>query len=82
MTFNGAVLALLLHAHTPLVLTEIHAALRRAGYELASDQPVKQLANALGYEASIGRARRTARGTYTIGSLSPYRRRLASAQRT
>jgi hypothetical protein len=74
-----AVLAILLRANTPLTLTEIHGALRRDGYELASQHPVKQLANALGYEASRGRARRTARGTYRIGTLSPYRRRLASA---
>jgi hypothetical protein len=73
-----AVLTLLVHADAPLTLTEIHSALRLAGYELTSEQPVKQLANALGYETQKGRARRTARGTYALGTLSSYRRRLAA----
>jgi hypothetical protein len=65
-------------ARTPLTLAEIHRALHLAGYRLTGTNPVKQLADALGYEERRGRVRRVARGTYELGQLSPARRRRAA----
>jgi hypothetical protein len=72
-----AALGVLLRAERPLTLEEIHRALHLTGYRLRGRHPVKQLADALGYEHRNGRARRVARGTYRIGELTPARRRKA-----
>ncbi len=72
-----AALGVLVRAQRPLGLTEIHAALHLAGYRLSGPHPVKQLADALGYEHDNGRARRIMRGVYAPGTLSPSRRRRA-----
>ncbi|MSX32744.1 MAG: hypothetical protein F2782_04500, partial [Actinobacteria bacterium] len=70
-----AALAVLAREQRPLTLPEIHRALHANGYRLHHVGSVKQLADALGYEHDIGRARRVARGIYEIGELSPYERR-------
>lgn len=72
-----AALAVLIRAGTPLTLTEIHRGLHLNGFVIASNNRVKALADALGYEHRQGRARRTARGVYAVGELSPWRRRQA-----
>jgi hypothetical protein len=59
-----AALAALGRAGVPQALPDIHRALHLAGQRLTSDQPVKQLADALRYEEQKGRVRRVARGTY------------------
>jgi hypothetical protein len=74
-----AALGVLVRAGTPLPLPEIHRALHLTGFRIAGRHAVKQLADALRYEHEHGRARRTARGTYAIGELSPARRRRALA---
>jgi acyl-CoA synthetase (AMP-forming)/AMP-acid ligase II len=58
-----------------LPLPEIHTLLHRRGFAVAGPNPVKRLADALGYEHRKGRARRTRRGWYELGELSPRRRR-------
>ena len=58
------VVAALGAAGRPLTLTEIRRALHLSGYVLASDQPVKQLGDALRYEERLGRVRRVERATY------------------
>lgn len=45
-------------------LTELHVLLHRRGYEVDSDNAVKALADALGYETDNGRASRVGRGIY------------------
>ncbi|HEY7136153.1 MAG TPA: hypothetical protein VIB48_13900 [Acidimicrobiia bacterium] len=70
-----AALGVLVRAGRPLTLPEIHRALHVAGYEVAGQRPVKDLADALGYEHDHGRARRVRRGVYEVGELTPYRRR-------
>ena len=72
-----AALGVLVRAGTPMPLPEIHRALHLTGFRIAGRHAVKQLADALRYEHEHGRARRTARGTYAIGELSPARRRRA-----
>jgi hypothetical protein len=72
-----AALGVLVRAGTPLTLSEIHRALHLTGFRIAGAHAVKQLADALRYEHAHDRARRTARGTYVIGELSPARRRRA-----
>jgi hypothetical protein len=62
-------------------LSEIHRALHLSGFVIGGPHVVKTLGDALGYEHRKGRARRTARGTYVIGELSPARRRRALAVR-
>jgi hypothetical protein len=74
-----AALGVLVRAGTPMTLAEIHRALHLTGFRIAGRHAVKQLGDALGYEHEHGRARRTARGTYVIGELSPARRRRALA---
>ena len=61
-----AVLASLAHAGRSLTLTEIHRSLHLSGYQLGSDNPVKQLGDALRYEELQGRVRRVERGTYSL----------------
>ena len=73
---RDAALGVLLRADGPLLLAEIHRALHLGGHVLLATDPVKQLGDALGYEARRGTVRRVARGTYVIGTLSPYRRRV------
>jgi hypothetical protein len=75
-----AALGVLVRSGTPMTLPEIHRALHLTGFRIAGHHVVKQLADALGYEHDHGRARRTARGTYMIGELSPARRRRAMAR--
>jgi hypothetical protein len=58
------VVATLHTADRPLTLTEIRRALHLSGYVLASEQPVKQLGDALRYEEHLGRVRRVERATY------------------
>jgi len=59
-----AVLASLRKAGGPLTVSQIHRSLHLSGYCLRSEQPVKQLGDALRYEELQGRVRRVARGTY------------------
>jgi hypothetical protein len=59
-----AVVAALHTADRPLTLTEIRRALHLSWYVLASEQPVKQLGDALRYEEHLGRVRRVERATY------------------
>lgn len=48
----------------PMRLVELHRLLHRHHFAVASRHAVKALADALGYEADEGRARRIRRGTY------------------
>jgi hypothetical protein len=76
-----ASLAVLARAGSPLALPEIHRALHLNGFVVAGDHAVKTLGDALAYECRAARVRRTARGVYAIGDLSPARRRRALALR-
>jgi hypothetical protein len=71
-------LAVLARNARPMTLVEIHRELHLNGYAIASRNPVKQLANSLGYEDITGRARRVERGTYTLALLNPGDRRRIS----
>jgi hypothetical protein len=73
---RDAALRTLLRADGPLTLAEIHRALHLGGHVLLAADPVKQLGDALGYEERRGVVRRIARGTYALGTLTPYRRRV------
>jgi hypothetical protein len=73
---RDAALRVLLRADAPLALAEIHRALHLQGFVLSGSDPVKQLGDALGYEERRGIVRRVERGTYVIGTLTPYRRRV------
>ena len=66
-----AALAVLAEHRRPMKLVEIHRELHLSGYAIASRHPVKRLADALGYETRIGRARRIDRGVYAVGQLNP-----------
>ncbi len=59
-------LAILRVHRSPLRLVDLHADLHRRGFAVASDQPVKALADALGYERLEGRVRRVERGVYEL----------------
>lgn len=72
-----AALGVLLRARRPMTLPEIHRGLHAAGFAIDGWHPVKQLADALGWEHEKKRARRVARGVYEVGQLSAYRRRRA-----
>jgi hypothetical protein len=72
---RSAALAVLARNARPMKLTEIHRELHLNGYAIASREPVKRLADCLGYESGKGRARRTDRGTYALGLLNPAERR-------
>jgi hypothetical protein len=61
-----AVIAALAAAGRPLTLTEIRRALHLSGYVLTSEQPVKQLGDALRYEERRGGVRRVERATYAL----------------
>ena len=54
----------ILRRHGPLRLRDLHDLLHRYGYAVGGTEPVKVLADALGYEHDCGRARRIARGVY------------------
>lgn len=58
-----------------LALPDLHAALHRAGYHLASDRPTQALADAMGYAVELGHARRVSRGVYAVGPGWQRRRR-------
>ena len=70
----GALAVLARHAR-PMKLVEIHRALHLEGYAIESRFPVKRLADALGYESTLGRVRRVERGVYALGELTPGLRR-------
>lgn len=76
-----ASVAVLARAGSPMPLAEIHRALHLSGFVIAGDHAVKTLGDALAYECRAARVRRTARGVYTTGELSPARRRRALALR-
>jgi hypothetical protein len=78
---RDAALGVLLRAERPLTLAEIHRALHLGGNVLLGTDPVKQLGDALGYEERRGVVRRVTRGTYELGTLTPYRRRVLAASR-
>src|SRR5690349_457884 len=78
---RDAALRLLLRAERPLTLAEIHRDLHLDGHVLLATDPVKQLGDALGYEERRGVVRRVARGTYALGTLTPYRRRVITASK-
>ncbi|MCU1464450.1 MAG: hypothetical protein JWM72_378, partial [Actinomycetia bacterium] len=59
---RSVVLAVLARNARPMTLVEIHRELHLNGYAIASRQPVKRLADALGYESVKGRAERVERG--------------------
>jgi hypothetical protein len=72
---RSTALAVLARNARPMTLVEIHRELHLNGYAIASRNPVKQLANSLGYEDIKGRARRVERGVYKIDELNPGERR-------
>jgi hypothetical protein len=74
-----AALGVLVRAGIPMSLPEIHRALHLRGYRIVGQRTVQRLGDALAYECTKGRATRVARGTYTLGELSPARRRRARA---
>jgi hypothetical protein len=76
---RSVVLAILARNDRPMKLVEIHRDLHLSGFAMKSRFPVKRLADALGYEASNGRARRVERGAYALGTLNPSERRRADA---
>lgn len=63
-----AVCLAILRATGSTTLRELHALLHHRGYDVDSAQPVKALADALGYETDQGRARRLRRGVYEAAS--------------
>jgi hypothetical protein len=76
-----AAVGVLVRAAEPLALPDIHRRLHLAGYRIDGAHHVKQLADALGYEHRCGRARRTRRGVYAVGELTPARRRATATRR-
>jgi hypothetical protein len=72
---RSTALAVLVRSGRPMTLVEIHRELHLSGYAIASRQPVKRLAESLGYEIVKGRAKRVDRGVYTLGQLNPGERR-------
>ena len=72
---RSTVLAVLARNGRPMTLVEIHRELHLNGYAIASRQPVKRLADSLGYELRKGRARRVDRGVYALDRLNPGERR-------
>lgn len=73
---RATVLAVLARNRREMTLVEIHREINLNGFAIKSRQPVKRLADCLGYEIVKGRARRVERGIYTLGVLNPgeYRR--------
>lgn len=61
----------LLERHGRTSLRDLHDLIHRYGYCIDSRTPVKALADALGHEADVGRARRVARGVYELAGRIP-----------
>ena len=59
---RSAALAVLARNARSMALVEIHRELHLYGYAIDSREPVKRLANSLGYELAKGRVRRVDRG--------------------
>ncbi|HEV7525827.1 MAG TPA: hypothetical protein VGP92_12730 [Acidimicrobiia bacterium] len=72
---RSTVLAVLARNARPMTLVEIHREIHLNGYAIASREPVKRLADCLGYESLKGRARRVERATYALAHLNPGERR-------
>ncbi|MDQ1478294.1 MAG: hypothetical protein QOE62_3523, partial [Actinomycetota bacterium] len=72
---RSVALAVLARNARAMTLVEMHRELHINGYAIASRQPVKRLADALGYETMKGRAQRVERGVYRLGRLNPGERR-------
>ena len=64
---RSVALAVLARHGRKMTLVEVHRELHLNGYAIASRQPVKRLADALGYEVVKGRAVRVERGVYRLG---------------
>ena len=75
---RSTTVAILARNGRPMTLVEIHRELHLNGYAIASRQPVKRLADALGYETLKGRAQRVSRGVYRLDQLNPGERRRIS----
>jgi len=76
-----AVAIRLLRRHGAHRLRDLHGLLHCYGYAVAGPHPVKDLADAMGYEVRCGRARRVARGVYEAephGDDVPYPRWLGA----
>lgn len=72
-----AVAIRLLRRHGAHRLRDLHGLLHCYGYSVAGPHPVKDLADAMGYEVRCGRARRVSRGVYEAEPLAddvPYPR--------
>jgi len=72
---RSAALAVLARNARAMTLVEIHRELHLYGYAIDSREPVKRLANSLGYEVAKGRVRRVDRGVYVLDRLNPGVRR-------
>jgi hypothetical protein len=72
---RSTALAVLARNARAMTLVEIHRELHLNGYAIESREPVKRLADCLGYESIKGRARRVDRGRYSLGQLNPGERR-------
>jgi hypothetical protein len=72
---RSAVLVVLAREARPMTLVEIHREMHLQGHAIASRAPVQRLADCLGYEVTLGRARRIERGVYALGVLNPAERR-------
>jgi hypothetical protein len=72
---RSVVLAVLARHARAMTLVEIHRELHLYGYAIDSREPVKRLANSLGYEVATGRVRRVDRGVYVLERLNPGVRR-------
>jgi hypothetical protein len=78
---RSAVLEVLATSARPMTLVEIHREMHLSGRAIASRHPVQRLADCLGYEDKLGRARRVERGVYRIGVLNPAERRRIESRR-
>ncbi len=56
----------ILRRHGRLALADLHSLLHLYGYGVASNAPVKSLADAMGHEVDKGHARRVERGVYEL----------------
>jgi hypothetical protein len=64
---RSVAVAVLARQARAMTLVELHRELHLNGYAIASRQPVKRLADALGCEAIKGRAERVERAVYRLG---------------
>lgn len=67
---RSAALAILLREDRTMALAEIHRAIHLDGCRVGGANPVKRLADALGYEHRKGRAVRVERGYYRAGRIA------------